>query len=221
MLAVVKRNKWLVSGLLISLLTVAVSLSWTGCYSDYGLATTDYDVVATFYDENIDYSSFKTYVMLDTIFHIVGEDEKDDLGRDHDQFVLSLVVQNMQALGYRRITNPQIEDPDVGIIIAASSSTNTQVYYNYSWGGYWGYPGYGYYYPPYWWGPTVTQYKSGTVFINMADPKAYDPDQKLLATVWLATINGLLEDTRSNISARLENGINKAFSQSPYLKSSN
>jgi hypothetical protein len=109
----------------------------------------------------------------------------------------------------------------VGIIIAATSTTNTQVYYSYNWGGYWGYPGYGYYYPPYWWGPSVSTYTSGTVFINMADPTAFSPDQKLLGTVWLATISGLLDDSKSNIRTRLERAVNKAYEQSPYLKTSN
>jgi hypothetical protein len=214
------NQSWLtVSIMLNSILVFAWSL--TGCYSDYGLSTDDYDVVATFYDENVDYSSFKTYVMPDTIFHIIGEDGKDELGRDNDQLILSLIVQNMTALGYRRVTNPQVENPDVGIVIAASSTTTTEVYYSYAWGGYWGYPGYGYYYPPYWWGPAVTSYTSGTVFINMADPKAFSSDQKLLATVWLATINGLLEDTKANIRTRLASGINKAYEQSPYLKVAN
>jgi hypothetical protein len=203
------------------LLAILFSALAISCYDNYELSTDDYDVVATFYDEKIDYSAFKTYVMLDSIFHVVGEDEKDELGRDHDQLILSLVVQNMEDLGYRRITNPQIDDPDVGIIVAASSSKNIQVYYNYPWGGYWGYPGYGYTYPPYWWGPTVTEYSSGTVFINMADAKSFDPDQKLLATVWLAAINGLLDDTKSNTSTRLEREINQAYAQSPYLKTIN
>ncbi len=192
-----------------------------GCYNDYGLTTAEYDVVATYYKENLDYSSFKSYTMPDTIIHIVQEGEEDELGRDNDALILSLVVENMAALGYRRITNPQVDDPDLGIIIAATSSTNIQVYYNYSWGGYWGYPGYGYYYPPYWWGPTVDGYKSGTVFINMADPYEFDQDQKLLATVWLGVINGLLEDTKSNIRDRLTKDINQAYTQSSYLGTSN
>jgi hypothetical protein len=192
-----------------------------GCYSDHGLATDEYDVVATYYKENLDYTSFKTYTMPDTIVHIVDEGEEDELGRANDQLILSLVAENMQALGYRRITNPQVEKPDLGIVIAATSATNLQVYYNYSWGGYWGYPGYGYYYPPYWWGPTVEEYRTGTVFINMADPDEFDQDQKLLATVWLGVINGLLEDTKSNIRDRLTRDINQAYTQSPYLGTSN
>jgi len=189
-----------------------------GCYNDHGLSTSDYDVVATYYKETLDYSSFKTYFMPDTIIHIVEQGEEDLLSRDNDALILSLVEENMAKLGYRRIT---VSGSDLGVIIAATSSTNLQVYYNYSWGGYWGYPGYGYYYPPYWWGPTVEGYRSGTVFINMADPNEYDNDQKLLATVWLGVINGLLEGTKSNIRDRLTREINQAYTQSPYLGTSN
>ncbi len=193
-------------------------LTLAGCYNDYGLSTSEYDVVATYYKEDLNYSSFKTYFMPDTIIHIVEEGEEDELGRSNDQLILSLVEENMTNLGYRRIT---VSGADLGIILAATSSTNLQVYYNYSWGGYWGYPGYGYYYPPYWGGPTVEGYRTGTVFINMADPNEYDENQKLLATVWLGVINGLLEDTKSNIRDRLTRDINQAYTQSPYLGTSN
>ena len=55
----------------------------------------------------------------------------------------------------------------------------------------------------------------------MADPDEFDKDQKLLATVWLGVINGLLEDTKSNIRDRLERDVNQAYIQSPYLGTSN
>lgn len=203
--------------LLVSLLGLFI-VFFNGCYNDYGLSTSEYDVVATYYKETVDYSGFKTYFMPDTIIHIVGEGEEDQLGRDNDQLVLSLVAENMASLGYTRVT---VSGADLGIVLAATSTTNLQVYYNYPMGGYWGYPGYGYYYPPYWGWATVDGYRTGTVFINMADPKEYDPDQKILATVWLGMINGLLEDTKSNIRDRLTRDVNQAFTQSPYLGTSN
>ena len=45
------------------------------CYTDYGLTTSDYDVVLTRYNKETDFASFRTYALPDTIFHIVGDEE--------------------------------------------------------------------------------------------------------------------------------------------------
>ena len=47
----------------------------------------------------------------------------------------------------------------------------------------------------------------------MADPQ----NQESSDALWVAGINGILEDTSSGISTRLNNNIDQAFVQSPYL----
>ncbi len=99
-----------------------------------------------------------------------------------------------------------------------------------NWGGYWG--GYwGDYYPWYGSGYSYT-YKTGTLMIEMADgdalrawihyiqttpnPSPSDPKAPKLKFVWSAFINGL-QDDNTNME-RLNNGIDEAFKNSPYLK---
>jgi hypothetical protein len=47
----------------------------------------------------------------------------------------------------------------------------------------------------------------------MLDAKATEQKDAL----WVAAINGILEDTSAGISTRINNSINQAFTQSPYL----
>ena len=204
-------------------LLVGMVLILAACYSDYGLSTKDYDVVATAYKKDNDFSKYKTYSMTDEIVHIGEDGEPVDGPGDYDQLIIDQVVSNMAAIGYRRETNPAVNPPDIAIVIAITTSTNIQSYYSYNWGGYWGgYYGWGYggyYYPPYWWGGTVVVYQTGTVIIDMIEPT--EGDNPIYGSVWFATINGLLDDTPANVRSRLVTEIDQAFNQSPYLRTSN
>jgi hypothetical protein len=51
--------------------------------------------------------------------------------------------------------------------------------------------------------------------MTMVDPNMESADGRVRA-IWTGAINGLLSDVYS--SSRVENGVNQAFKQSPYLK---
>ena len=121
----------------------------SACYSDYGMSVQDYDVVTTLYDPEYDFTKDKTYSLPDTIIHITEEGDDTKISRQYDSYILEQVNSQMQLRGFRKITDPTVELPDVAIILRAISTTTYQVYSSYYWGGYWG----GWYYP--WYGGTT------------------------------------------------------------------
>jgi hypothetical protein len=193
-----------------------------GCYPKGPEYTDELDIVYTNYQSTYDFASKKTYAIPDSVIKIDGETLNDPDGDGKPQFmsaasaaaILGQINQNMAANGWTRVDKNA--NPDVLMLV--SSMTTTNIYYYYDWwywdwwyGGYWGwyYPGY---YPPY-----ITGYRSGSVFAQMLDIKNVARGEN--GTVaWHFIINGLAEGGSADLTARVQKGINQAFSQSPYLK---
>ncbi len=116
----------------------------------------------------------------------------------------------------------------IPIALLLSNGAQAQDFYyaiSYGWGPWfgWGYspgypccgPGYGWGYP---WAPVSTvSYAVGTLLITMMDPSRPDNGVDTAPVLWVAAINGLLEDSTSGIVTRITNLIGQAFDQSPYL----
>ena len=181
-----------------------------GCYPDGADYTEELDIVYSNYDETYDFQSKGTYTMPDEIIKLTG-DENDPVDYVADQYadpILDQIEENMSALGWTRVA----ENGDVELL-SATWTTTTIYYYG---GGYWCwynpyYCGGGWYYPY----PVATSYTSGTLVMTMVDPNMESADGRVRA-IWTGAINGLLSDVYS--SSRVENGVNQAFKQSPYLK---
>ena len=200
------------------LLLITSGIGLNSCYSDYGLATTDFDIVATFYDDRTDFSSYKTYAMPDSVFHIVGENERDNISREFDSYILSKVADNMESGGYTRILDPEASGdnkPDLVLYVSVTTSTHSgAIYYP----PYWGYPGWGWYYPPYWGSTAYYSYSTGTILLHLGDTDQLDSDNQIIEPQWSANINGLLENSAASTKSRIGSSIDQAYVQSPYLK---
>ena len=126
--------------------------------------------------------------------------------------MLNQMIANMTALGYTKVDISAT--PDLILAPAAIETTTISYWYDYwgwYWGGYypgWGYPGYGY--PVY-----VTSYSTGTLTMNLIDPKILGGDGNPVIQ-WTGAPNGIL--TSSYDANRVTKLIDKAFAQSPYLK---
>ena len=214
-------------GIIPILFLLVTSISLTSCYTDYGLTSSDHDVIITQYEKTTDFSKYKTYAIVDSVYHLTGDvDEPDSeyLSRKNDTFILKTVSDNMEALGYTLVTNPESPDSiDVIVYVAAKGSKVDQYYYGGWWGGGyypgwgWGYPGYGWGYPGY---VGSTTYYVGTLFINYVDVD--NIEDQTIDVEWHAILNGLLNnDSYTSTQHRLADRINKAFEQSPYLQVSN
>ena len=201
--------------LLILVLLAVTSVLLTSCYPDYGLTTSDFDMVATFKEDANDFQSYKTN---DATFFMSGSIKRltdnvggisDEAGPYDDQ-ILAEIERQMIANGYIEIDSASL--PDVYISVGATSSTNV-VYYPGYWWGY-----YGWYYPYGGYGGYAYSYTTGSLFVTMVDMNKHDYDNKIAGVVWLGAINGLLEDTNANTLTRVISSIDKMFEQSPYLK---
>jgi len=195
------------------------ALAFIACYNDYGLTYDDYDAVVTLYDKNTDFGAFKTYFMFDSVYRV--GDTTTKVSEDYDETILTTVASNFEARGYVRVTDTLTSPrPDFVVVTAKSASTTI-----YATGGWWGG-----YYPWYPWGPSwgyypgypvvsVGTYSQGSVFVDLIDPARTDSVNRLIGSVWLGSVNGLLGDVTSNTRQRIYNSINQMFNQSPYLGS--
>ncbi len=205
-----------------SVLFLVATLFLTSCYSDYGLSSSDHDVVITQYDKTTDFTKYKTFAIIDSVFHLTGDTlDSEYLNRDHDNYIIATITENMKDLGYKQITDTLLVDSvDVVIYVAAQGTKVDQYYYGGWYGGYypgWGYPGYGWGYPGY---VGSTTYYVGTLFINYVDVN--NIGSSTVDVEWHAILNGLLNsDSYTVTQNRLADRINTAFNQSPYLEVSN
>ncbi len=217
-----KKKRWFaLPALAGALLTVS------SCYPGEVTNLQQLDLVITAHDETVTFSSFSTYVLLDSVVHVdlLDNDNDDLLNRDNDALVLSQIRSKIEALGYVEETDPANSTPDVILQVAALAVTNTEAYVSYPWYDWYGWypyygccgPGYGYYYP---WAPTidVVQYNTGTLVITMIDPTREGVDANTISVIWVGGINGLLEGSDAALAARVTEAIDQAFDQSPYLR---
>ena len=193
------------------------------CAPDTGLnSVDDYDVVVTLYDKTADFGAISTYLMPDSIVHF--EDDQNPgkaLSREYDDLILERVEYNLQAIGYRKETDPENREPDLYVLVSATSS----LWYaaGYSWWPRWGWwP----YWPggssdwifmgPYYGGGRTYQFSTGTLLVDMADNRDVEEDEDPPG-IWTGAINGILEEGSSSSAQRLVDLIDRAFYQSPYL----
>jgi hypothetical protein len=197
----------------------------SGCYPEGAEYTEDLDLVYTNYSNQFDFASRKTYSIPDSVIKITGDVFNDPDGDGKPTFlsaayatvIVAQIKKDMAANGWTLVDKNA--NPDV--IILTSSMTTTNIYYYYDWWYWdWWYPGWydwGWYYPGYYYPSYVSGYRSGSVFIQMVDSKAAKTADNV-PVAWNAIINGLAEGNTTDINARIQTSIDKAFAQSPYLK---
>ena len=211
-----------------ALMLVPLMALLNGCYPDKVDYVDEYDMAGTLYDEEADFSSYTTFHVIDTVMHLTEDGEDDpNLNREHDEFILETVRQNMLDNGYTELASPDEQNiPDLEIMVQVMTQ-DFYTYYSY-WYNYWGYyPGWGYYYPPGWggwypgypWYPGyVTSYSTGSLIVEMLDTEVKPEPMDRPGMVWAGIVNGLLTSNSANARARLDKQLNQLFEQSPYLK---
>lgn len=198
----------------------------SGCYPKGAEFIDDLDLVYTNFNSSFDFSSKQTYAITDSVIKITGDIFNDPDGDHKPSFlsasssaaILDRINQNMTDFGWSRVSKNS--NPDVILLVSVSTTTNLYYYYDWWYWSWWYpgfYPGWGWYYPGYY--PAyVTGYRSGSVFIQMVDAKAIAGGEETAPVQWSVILNGLAEGGTSSIIARVQTGIDKAFTQSPYLK---
>ncbi len=174
------------------------------CYPGETLTVADSDVIATFFNPNADFSTKMTYAIPDSIDRVDKDGNPVSNPGPFDQQIISRIKQNLNGLGFTEQQNPANADV---LVVALITKTTWVSGGCYQWGYGWWYPYGGWCYP------VAYTYSTGTLLIAMADRQSQGSTDAL----WVAGINGLLEDASSGIETRLINNINQAFKQSPYL----
>ncbi len=222
MLQIKKDLRILMRTSMLSLLLLSIMMLLQACFPFGPEDIEEFDIVATFHDENYNFSAVKTYAMPDSVAHIDNSGGNPDLqsSRQFDDLILSQIAANMKAINYERIDNP--DEADVVLTVAVTVQ-GFNLYGAYDYSNYWGYytpgfdDGYNYGYGDYG-SNTGYDLKTGTVMVNMADLD--EASASTIPNPWLAIINGVTEQSFTNTSRRLIELINQCFAQSPYLGTS-
>lgn len=218
-----KHSKLMIAAMVFSLVGLL-----TGCYPDKMDYVDEYDVAGTMYDEEADFSAYATFHVLDTVMHITEDGEDDpSLNRDHDEFILEQVRQNMLDMGYTEQVSPDsLNMADLELLVQVMT-TDFYSYYTY-WYDYWGWYGGWYWYDPgYPWSPGYpwypgggyyNSYSTGTLMIEMLDTDLPLVEGERPGIVWMGLVDGLLSGNISSGRERLDKQLNQLFEQSPYLQ---
>ena len=177
------------------------------------------DTVATLFDDSYLFSQDSTYSMPDTVYHlceVLSSPPSDciPLSRTNDQLILNTVRARMTDYGWTLVPGDDSQGvPDVRVVVVALGSETTSWYAWYPWNPWYGG---GWWYPPVW---TPVSYSKGTLAINMAiaDSMITVPEGEAVPVVWTGVMNGGLGTSPTSSRSRIENGINQAYMQSPYL----
>ena len=197
-------------------------------YPENNLVGSEKDVYITNYDNTVDFRSYKTFMITDSVISISSNDEeKGKVLSAGDKLMLQEIAAEMIRNGYTEVKDTSVK-PDVAIVVTKIRSTytgteyyNNYNYYNYGYGYYnyydpfyWGYPGYNYYYPNYYYAYTYT-ITNGSIGIDMLDLKNAVSSNSI-KIIW----SGMIISKNSNPSNdrnRVSEGIRGLFKQSQYL----
>ena len=201
----------------------ATALTLTACFPDDITSAEELDTVTTLFAQQTDFGAIGTYVLVDSVVFIdadgEGGDDESDISHAFDDQVLAAIRSNMNAAGYTEVSGPAASTADIAVLATTTSKTTVGI--GYDWWLYWGWypywpgygPGWGVGYPP----VSVTYvYTTGTLLMTMLDLKNADIASKQIPVLWLGAVNGVL--TGNAQVARVIEGIDQAFAQSPYLQ---
>lgn len=202
-----------------ALLFAAGTIAFSSCTKDplNNINEEESRVYITNHDSTVNFSSYKTYSLADSVSLI---DNGRFAGREStswDVQATSAIAAGLNARGYTRVA--RTANPDLGINVSRVYNTTTNVV---NLGDYYG--GYGGYYDPYYWGysgygynfPSSYGYYQSTealLSVDVLDLKNAATAGKIKG-VWSGVVRGEGVFRSSNIQTQVQ----ALFDQSPYLK---
>jgi len=176
-------------------------------------------VVQTSFARNINFSAYTTFFMpADTLGLLSNVNDDTIIVGEYAQGVTARIRSRISGNGFTAAGR----DADPDLAVNAYVVDNSGVFQNVTYPNYlYGYPGY--FYPGYYgfggfYNYPIVQsfsYQSGILVIELIDLKNRTPDNKL-QVVWVANIGDVY--TSTDPYAKVLEGIDQAFRQSPYLK---
>ncbi|MGE7777072.1 DUF4136 domain-containing protein [Chitinophaga sp. NPDC101104] len=179
-------------------------------------------IYVTNYDEKADFTTFKTFSIVDSVAVISNREGSKKELTQYDQQLLAQLKSQMQARGYTLVD--KAAKPDLAMNVSRIDNTTTSIGYNpgywagwpgYWDTGYWGYPGWGYWFPSYY---NVFRYNEKSVAVDLLDLKnAKTGEGNKLTAIWNVMLRGSGVWNGNNI----ETMVKAVFDQSQYLKTTN
>jgi len=199
-------------------LTGTVAAGAAGCHPEQMSGSDPYDSIVTVADTLASFSTFAKFFIPDSVVHIGPTGLVDDIPHTYDSLIVAQTVANMVSRGYKRTA--ALDSADVTLNPMVTLKENHD-FATEDWCALWiwAYPwtctSWIPVYPP---GLAFT-YSTGTLVIPMADLRGGTPPAFSPPVIWFAAINGVVDGTTSNSAATLiQESINQAFLQSPYIQ---
>ncbi|MGN6511214.1 MAG: DUF4136 domain-containing protein [Chitinophaga sp.] len=210
------------TGFILSMVTAGAMLV-SSCRKDplKDMTAEESRIYVTNYDEQADFSSYKTFSIVDSVAVLSNREGATKELTTYDQNLLALLKSHMQERGYTLVDKSA--KPDLAMNVTRIDNTTTQVGYNpgywagwpgYWDTGYWGYPGWNYWFPSYY---TVFRYNEKSVAVDLVDLKNAASHDNQLVAVWNAQLRGTGVWNGDNLEPMLK----AVFDQSQYLKTAN
>jgi hypothetical protein len=198
-------------------LAMAVGAGLAACYPERASQPNDYASITTVYDTRFTFGAAVTFYVPDSVVHLGGS---DDISHVYDSLIVARTAANMVLSGYTRVLDPLTADLTLNPAVTVSEN------YDYTVGDWCDIWGWAYPWTCSGWIPDYPSdvvgytYSTGTIFIPMADlAGGVPPDVSRPPVVWIAGINGVVSGSSSaSLAQSIANGINQAFSQSPYIR---
>jgi hypothetical protein len=156
--------------------------------------------VKTDYDKEADFSSYKTFSVVDLTV------EKTNINELNERRIVKAVKNEMSQKGFSEAEQADLEVHIHAVVNSKFSATANTAYY----GG-----GYPYYRRGFGWGATygattvdVNEYEEGTLIIDLVDVKG----EKL---VWQGVGTSILKNNPKNVEDRINKAINKIMAGFP------
>ncbi|MGD9347651.1 MAG: DUF4136 domain-containing protein, partial [Candidatus Aminicenantes bacterium] len=98
---------------------VLLGVMWS-CYPGGPQSSTEQDVALSYYDDQFNFASVRTYAMPNEVFLREGSEDVDTNLNDH---ILAEVARNMAQKGYVREFNPLQNGADAVVVVSVSRTT--------------------------------------------------------------------------------------------------
>jgi len=178
-------------------------------------------IYITKHSDSVNYSSFHTFSIADSVAVISNNKLEGRVLTDVDAAYINAVKDQLVQRGFTQVAKNQ--NPDLGITISRIYNTSTGVfdygsywdpYYGSYWDPYyWGYGGYGYNFPSYYYGTySITEGALSIDIFNLKDAK----ETNQISGIW----NGLIRGSGVFGVSTAAKGVKALFDQSTYFKAS-
>ncbi|HMC57513.1 MAG TPA: DUF4136 domain-containing protein [Gemmatimonadaceae bacterium] len=191
----------------------------TACRSYDSLTPGLTGAVVTVVDSGPALAQARSFLIPDTVVDLARTTR--EISHESDQAITETVRMHLIDLGWHDAATDASPDPDVIVLVGASTRIQTGWYYT-DWYSSWGYL-------PYWgsasaswgWGVPTTAvpyaFPAGTLLLTMLDRRAMNQQTQTITVLWAAALDGVVGTAEGTLERAIV-GIDQAFSQSDYLR---